>query len=170
MELDRLLQKSLELTTTYACLRLDGIEKTSRYKDQMNAAIALRARLSRQLRCMISITGIDLKIPPYSRRLYNADIVQDLNDLATACEISRDALAGAGFDFSIAHEARRLSRTLSDTITALEVFRFVKLDTTMYQRNDILQKLEDHINTICRIGRTAFSSQPAYCKQYFRLR
>jgi hypothetical protein len=170
VELDSLMQKSIEITTAHSCLYHESISRTSHCKSKMKEAIALRAKLVRQLRTMISIAGIDLKIPSYSKRLYKEDIVQDLNDLATACELSRDALSGAGFNFFIVNEAREVSRSFSQAITDLEVFRTVQYAAMLRKRNDILLELEQSITTICRIGRTAFASQPAYCNQYYRLR
>jgi hypothetical protein len=120
----------------------------------------IRSRLSSSIRIVIKILGVDLKIPSYKKNWTQAEIVQDLNDLAVICRINHNLFEKTCFDFQLAEHAAFKAKELAEKIADIVVKRETQLSTHLNNRNSVCSELYESIKAICLFGRKAFVDNP----------
>lgn len=111
-ELDRLFVQSEQAFVDHAMCKdtLDEKQRllTLRYKE----AYKLRSDLAEHIKRLCLLLNIELRLPSYSCRKQQADLVQDLHDLGTVCRTYKEQFIGQQFDTTLIDQAFTLSEAL----------------------------------------------------------
>jgi predicted DNA-binding protein YlxM (UPF0122 family) len=168
-ELDRLFVESEQAFVDHVMCRdtLDEKQRTLalRYKE----AYTLRSSLAEHIKRLCVLLNIEFKLPSYSCRKQQADLVQDLHDLATVCRTYKEQFTGHQFDPTLIDQALTLSETLSQAIVDVTVFRESVLAEALQKRNELFIQTRQLMLTICVIGRNAYNNNSEARKNFSRV-
>lgn len=168
-ELDRLFVLSEQAFVDHAMCRDTLKEKQRGLAKCYKEVYILRSSLAEHIKRLCLLLNIEFKLPSYSSRKQQADLVQDLHDLATVCMKYKGQFVQQQFDPSLIDQAFTLSEMLSQAIVDVTVYRESDLADALQKRNELFIQTRQLMLTICVIGRNAYNNNPAARKNFSRV-
>jgi predicted DNA-binding protein YlxM (UPF0122 family) len=165
-ELDRLFVQSEQAFVDHAMCRDTLDEKQCSLAHYYKEAYILRSNLAEHIKRLCRLLHIEFKLPSYSSRKQQADLVQDLHDLATVCRTYKEQFISQQFDPTLIDHAFTLSEMLSHVIVDVTVYRESVLADALQKRNEIFIQTRQLMLTICVIGRNAYNDNPDARKNF----
>jgi hypothetical protein len=168
-ELDRLFVQSEQAFVDHAMCKDTLTEKQRALDLRSKEAYRLRSALAKHIRRAGKLLRIDISLPSYIKRKQQADLVQDLHDLATLARTQKELFRQKQFDISLIDQAFTLSDSLSQCIIDVTVYRGSTLEDAMRQRNALFNQMRQLMIDLCVIGRDAYSDNPEARKNFSRV-
>ena len=142
-------------------------EAEQAWKNEAPAAFDLHDQLLHEFRFAFRKSdGLLSRVDEIAQGDTNADMVQDLNDLATLGRANGDLLGKVGFDFSLIDTAANLSDRMGDLLGATNGER-KEVSEAIQIRDRAYTYLKLAVDEIRECGKFAFWRNPDRLKGYF---
>jgi hypothetical protein len=141
-------------------------EAESKWKVEAPAAFELRDELLHQFRFAFrKDDGLLARVEEIAQGNTNADMVQDLNDLATLGKAHTDLLTNIGFDLSLLDQAADIADRMGDLLGATNGER-KSVSEAMQLRDKAYTYLKKAVDEIRECGKFVFWRNPDRLKGY----
>jgi hypothetical protein len=143
---------------------------TEKLYEYINECKKLRTTIRAAINTAFKLCGLKLKIPGMSQKREQCEIIQDLNDLAVACQKNQKQFSKVHFDFMLEERAAQACKQLSEAIANLALEREGVETREFTTRKKIYDELCQVATEICLYGNNAFCDKPERKNPYRPLR
>lgn len=146
------------------------VKATKSLKKFVRKCSKLRSKLREKINNIFKNISPDILVPSLYKKTSRLEIAQDLLDLEMICRNNRDEFEKENFDFSLAEEAARASRELSETIVKLELQGSSVNNKEKAVRDTLYFQLYELTKKVRSFCHSYFSDDPCRRKLYLQVK
>lgn len=170
LKLVKLSRECSEADSFYQIKKEKLVEATKSLKEFVRKCRKLRSKLREKINNTFKIISPEVKVPPLYQKKSRLEIAQDLLDLEMICRNNHDDFEKENFDFSLAEEAARVSRELSELIVKLELLRSSLNNKEKAVRDALYFQLYELTKKVRSFCHSYFSDDPCRRKLYLQVK
>lgn len=170
LNLVKLSRECSEADSYYQIKKEKLVESTKSLKEFVRKCRKLRSKLREKINNAFKTINPDIKVPSLCQKTSRLEIAQDLLNLEMICRNNHDEFETENFDFSLAEEAARLSRELSEAIVKLELQRSSVKNQEKAVRDALYFQLYELTKKVRSFCSSYFNDDPCRRKLYLQVK
>lgn len=170
LKLAKISRECSEADSFYQVKKEKLVKATRNLKELVRKCRKLRSKLRGKINNAFKNISPDIKVPTLCQKTSRLEIAQDLLNLEMICRNNHDEFEKEKFDFSLAEEAARVSRELSETIIKLELQRSSVNNKEKAVRDTLYFQLYELTKKVRSFCCDYFSDDPCRRKLYLQVK